>query len=536
MSSTQTRMERSTPRWLTVTVAALGLWLSGCPELGAECSEGLTSCFGQCVDLTSTAANCGACGIICGRGQVCAEGSCRCQEGATACAGQCTVTSSDPNNCGACGIACGQGRVCESGQCKVSCSQGLTRCGDSCVDLTKDTGHCGTCETACADAKSCHSGVCTYDVVAACFNTGQVVGLQAGSDLKGPNRAIGEHPQSLAPMQDVLLVLDTAKKLREARLVDYATLPAAAATDDAPNQVIVEDPYVYVLNSSSNTLLVLQRKNAPATLTEGTRFPQGLGLEPVARVDFGASTNPFGMARLGTDLWVTLYGNFFGDLSAGGKVARVNLANPLQPELTTPHVQLPTGDALQPFPGSSPLPTPSGIVAHRGFLYVALNNLDPNTYGPGGPGLVARIHPQTREVTYLPLGEGCLNAGWLAPVGDKLVVSCAGKATYDASFNLVAVEQTSLVLLDEQDAVVSTWVLACPEASTSCALPSAGRFAVVGNRIYLGDNNAGRIFVVDVTGTALTEVRGLSGQKQPPIPACQRESGFSLVGDVVAIP
>lgn len=523
-------------RTLTVTVVALSLWLSGCPESGAECSEGLTLCSGQCEDLTSSTANCGACGNACGSGQVCSEGACRCQEGATLCAGQCTVTATDANNCGACGISCGQGRVCESGQCKVNCSQGLTRCGDSCVDLAKDAGHCGTCETACTDAKSCHSGVCTYDVVAACFNTGQVVGLQAGSDLKGPNRAIGDHPQSVAPMQDVLLVLDTAKKLREARLVDYVTLPKAADTDDAPNQVLVEDPYVYVLNSSSNTLLVLQRKTAPGPLTEGTRFPQGLGLEPVARVDFGASSNPFAMARLGTDLWVTLYGNFFGDLSAGGKVARVNLANPAQPELTSPLVQLPSGDALQPFPDRSPVPTPSGIVAHRGFLYVALNNLDPNTYGPGGPGLVAKIDPQTREVKYLSLGDGCLNAGWLASVGNKLVVSCAGEATYDASFNLVAVKKSSLVLLDEQDAAVSTWALECPESSTSCALPSAGRFAVVGNRIYLGDNNAGRIFVVDVTGNTLTEVRGLSGQKQPPILACQRESGFSLVGDVVAIP
>ncbi|HYH95961.1 MXAN_6577-like cysteine-rich protein [Hyalangium sp.] len=536
MSSTQTRLERSAPTGVTVMVAALGLFLGGCPELGAECGEGLTTCFGQCVDISSTSANCGACGVVCGRGQVCAEGTCRCQEGSSVCAGQCAITASDPNNCGACGIICGQGRVCESGQCKVSCSQEFTRCGDRCVDLKKDSGHCGACEAACGDAKSCHSGVCTYDVVAACFNTGQVVGIQAGSDLKGPNRPLGEHPLSAAPMQDVLLVLDTAKKVREARLVDYAALPGEAATDEAPNQVLVDDPYVYVLNSSSNTLLVLQRKKEPGTLTEGTRFPQGLGLEPVAKVEFGASTNPFGMVKVGTDLWVTLYGNFFGDLSAGGKLARVNLANPSQPQLATPHIELPSGDALLPFPGSNPIPTPSGIVAQRGYLYTALNNLDPNTFSPGGPGLLARIHPQTREVKYFSLGEGCLNAGWLAPVGNRLVVSCAGKSTYDASFNLVGVEKTALVLVDEQDAVVSTWTLACPEASTSCALPSAGRFAVVGTRVYLGDNNAGRIFVVDVTSTGLTEVRGLDPQKQPPIPACQRESGFSLVGDVIAIP
>jgi Stigma-specific protein, Stig1 len=538
MSSRQTRHEQTAPRWLVVMVAALGLTLGGCPEQGAECGEGLTDCFGRCVDLSSTTTACGSCSILCGQGQVCVEGGCLCQEGTTKCAGACVFTASDPLNCGACGALCGQGRVCESGECKVSCSQSLTRCGDSCVDLTKDPAHCGTCETACGDAKSCHAGLCTYDVVAACFNTGQVVGIQAGTDLKGPNRAVGERPQSVAGMQDVLLVLDAAKKLRQARLTDYVTPPGVPAIDtgDAPNQVLVEDPYVYVLNSTSNTLLVFQRKAEPGPFTEGTRFPQGLGLQPVASVDFGANTNPFAMAKLGTDLWVTLYGNLGGDVSAGGKVARVSVANPLQPQLSTPYLQLPTGEALHPFQGSSPIPSPAGIVAHRGRLYAVLNSIDPNTYGPGGPGLVARIDVQTREVTYLPLGDDCLNPGWLAPVGNRLLVSCAGEATYDASFNLVAVKKTSMVLLDEQDAVVSTQLLQCPEANTSCALPSAGRFAVVGTRAYVGDNNAGRIFVYDVTGSGLVEVRGLTPAKQPPIPACQSQAGFSLVGDVVAIP
>jgi hypothetical protein len=537
MSSRQMKTEHAAPRWLLCVVAALGLGLSGCPQLGSECGEGLTTCVGQCVDLSSTTSHCGACGHICGQGQVCSEGACLCQEGAKVCAGACAAVASDPNNCGTCGIVCGQGRVCESGLCQLNCSQGFTRCGDSCVDLTKDTNHCGSCETACGDAKSCHAGVCTYDVVAACFNTGQVVGLQAGTDLKGPNRSIGERPQSVARMQDVLVVLDAAKKLRSARLVDYAALPGAPATDDAPNQLIVEDPYVYVLNSTSNTLVVYQRKTAPGSLTEGTRFAQGLGLEAVATVDFGANTSPFGMVRLGSDLWVTLYGNLGGDVSAGGKVARVSLSNPLQPQLSKPYLQLPGGEALQPFQGSSPIPSPSGIVAHRGKLYVALNSIDPNTFSPGGPGLVARIDPQSLQVTYLPLGDTCLNPGWLASAGTKLLVSCSGEASYDSSFNLVAVKKTSLVLLDEQDAVVAARPIECPQSGGStCALPSAGRFAVVGSRVYVGDNNAGRIFVFEVNGSALTEVRGLSPSKPAPIPACQREAGFSLVGDVVAIP
>jgi hypothetical protein len=443
-------------------MVALGLLLSGCPEEGVKCGEGLSVCGSTCVDLASTADNCGACGATCGAGQQCVEGACR----------------------------------------------------------------------------ACTAGVCDYDVVATCFNTGQVVALQADSGIKGPNIPLGDRPFTAAPMQDVLLVADAAKKLREARLADFATLPDAPATGDAPNQVLVEDPYAYVINSASNTLLVLERKAAPVTVTEGTRFPQGLQLEPVASVDFGANTNPFAAVRLGSELWVTLYGNLGGDVSAGGKVARVNLANPRQPELRTQQsVQLASGEPLQPFPGSNPVPTPAGIVAHRGQIYVALNNLDPNTYAPGGPGMVVRINPADLHATYISLGESCLNAGWLASVGNKLVASCSGKATYDANFNLVAVEGSALALLDEKDAVVDTYPIQCPELSGStCALPSAGRFAVVGNRIVLGDNNAGRVFVVEVAGSELVGMRTLEPQKPQPILACPRESGFSLVGDVVALP
>jgi hypothetical protein len=445
---------------LAATMVALGFLLSGCPEEGVKCGEGLTVCGSTCVDLSSTADHCGACGATCGEGQMCVEGACR----------------------------------------------------------------------------ACTAGVCTYDVVATCFNTGQVVALQADSGVKGPNIQVGDRPLTAAPMQDVLLVVDAAKKLREARIADFATLPEAPATGDAPNQVLVDDPYAYVINSASNTLLVLERKAEPGTLTGGTHFPQGLQLEPVASVGFGANTNPFAAARLGSELWVTLYGNLGGDVTAGARVARVNVANPRQPELLS-HVLLAYGEPLQPFPGSYPAPTPAGIVAHRGQIYVALNNLDPNTYAPGGPGMVVRISPDGVYSTYLSLGERCLNAGWIAPVGNKLVVSCAGRATYDANYNLVAVEKSALALLDEQDAVVDLYPIECPAASGStCALPSAGRFAVVGNQILLGDNNAGRIFIVEVSGSKLIGRRTLEPERPQPILACPRESGFSLISDVVALP
>ncbi|ADO75149.1 MXAN_6577-like cysteine-rich protein [Stigmatella aurantiaca] len=521
---------RPSPR-LLMAVAALALVLAGCPEKGVECGDGLSLCGSECVDLTSEASHCGACGVTCGSAGVCAASACQCGPGATPCGGQCVLTASDAEHCGGCGVACAEGQVCEAGQCQAACSLATsTRCGNGCVDLQTDPYHCGSCDTSCGGVKSCRAGVCTYDVVAACFNSGQVVGLQAGTDLKGPNAAIGERPQTVTRMQDVLLVLDAAKRVREARLSDYGTLAEAPETGNAPNQLLVDEPYVYVINSTSNTLLVLRRRAEPTTPSrEGTRFPNGLGLEPVASVDFGANTNPFAMAKLGTDLWVALYGNLSGDVSAGGKVARVSVANPLAPVLDPSPVVLPSA----PFPGGAAAPTPTGIVVHQGNLYTALNNLDPETYRAGGPGSLAKVNPQTRQVSLVPLGEGCLNAGWLAPMGEQLLVSCGGEALYDIHYNLVAVDKTGLVLLDARDQVSSTYPLACPPGATDCPLSSAGRFAVVGNRIYLGDNNAGRIFVIEAVGNQLIERRGPGSHSS--ILACP-SNGFSLVGDVVALP
>jgi hypothetical protein len=540
--SRQSLTEHPAPRqWWAMVVAALGLVLAGCPTQGVDCGESLSVCGGTCVDTSSDDRHCGACGTACTQAEVCVEGSCQCQQGATLCGGQCSLTASDPANCGGCagqgGQVCATGEVCEEGRCKAACDFATsTRCGDACVNLQTDANNCGACGQACGNAKSCHAGVCSYDIVAACFNTGQVVGIQAGADIKGPNVPLGDRPQSMARLQDVLLVLDAATKLRQARLTDYVTLPQEVSTGSAPNQVLVNDPFVYVLNSTSNTLLTFVRKTEPrAQPVDGTRFPAGLGLEAASSLDFGANTNPFAMARLGDQLWVTLYGNLLGDTSAGGKVAQVSLANPLKPAVVST-VELPTGSALQPFPGANPIPAPAGLIAHRGSIYVSLNNLDPNTFNPGGPGLLAKINPGTRQVSTVALGTGCLNAGWLAPVGNRLLVSCAGQATYDSNFNLVAVEKTGLVLLDEQDAVVATYPLACPAGSgADCPLPSAGRFSVVGNRAYLADNNAGRVFVVEVSGDQLIERRGLGTGAQPPILACPAQ-GFSLVGDILAIP
>jgi hypothetical protein len=394
------------------------------------------------------------------------------------------------------------------------------------VDVATDAFHCGACGSACADVRSCHGGTCAYDLVAACFNTRQVVGIQAGSDALGPGTAVGVYPQSVARMQEVLLVLDAAERLRQVRLASQEVLPAQNVTSLVPNQLVVRDPYVLIVNSGSNSLQVLRRDAGP-------RPTEGLVLTDVASVNFGPNTNPYALAELGSEVFVTLYGNLQGNPAAGGRVARVSLADPVAPSITDVLV-LPSGEDLRPFPGRETLPTPTGITALQGRLYVTLNNLDPRDYSAGGPGLLARIHPETRGVDLFDLGADCLNPGWVAPVGERLVVSCGGRPRYDASFNLLGIESTGLVLVGADGRVLDSLVLRCPQ-DTSCALPSAGRFAVVGSRVYVGDVNAGRIFVVEVVGEMLVARRGLD-TVEPPLLACPRSNGPSLVGDVVALP
>ncbi len=49
-----------------------------CADGGCDGPDGLASCAGRCVDATSDEANCGGCGIMCDRDEVCAESECVC--------------------------------------------------------------------------------------------------------------------------------------------------------------------------------------------------------------------------------------------------------------------------------------------------------------------------------------------------------------------------------------------------------------------------------------------------------------------------
>jgi hypothetical protein len=512
----------------------LAVVLVGCPDTGIVCREGTNRCGTGCADYTSDRRNCGGCGQACAVGQVCEASSCVCQAGTSLCDGRCVVLATDPANCGACGTSCAQGQVCERAQCKSACTAGVSlRCGDSCVDATTDVANCGGCGNACQAGQQCVAGACTSDVVVACFSSGQVAGLSASSLQRTPLASLGTAPAALASMQGVLLAADGLdRRLTQADVPPGALwrqLPARAiATGAVPNQLLVDGDVVYVVNAESGTLQVVRRGPPDGDA--------GLPLSTVQELVLGANTFPQGLVKAGTSVWIPLYGGFGAAAAdAGQRLLEVDVSTPASPRVVN-EVSL-AGLDLKPFDGGAPVARPWAITARGGALYLALNNLDPDTYQPAGPGLVAKVDPSTRAVQTIDLGaDACLNPQWLAPFGDGLAVSCGGRAQYSgAAFVLTAVERAGVVVLDAQDRCVATWAPtppSCPDAG-ACPLFLPGRFGVKGSRLFLADQNAGRLTVLELTDGGLVERRGPAMNDALSVCPPNATSGVANVSDVL---
>jgi hypothetical protein len=540
------RLTRSTLAF--AAAAALGLAagavFSGCPATGITCNAGLSPCGTGCADFQNDNFNCGACGSSCQQTQVCVGGACKCQTGALTCGPKCVIPTTDPNNCGGCGIACLASQVCQNGHCTGSCGLDAgTLCNGGCANLLNDPNNCGRCGQACAQGMGCHVGVCTYDLIAACITAGEVVGLQAGSDVLGPVTPLGTAPFALATMDGTVLSADqTDMKLYEARLSDLSKLPESPAVGSSPNFVMPDEPYVYVINSQDNTLQVLQRNGPDAGPGDS-----GLGLVTIQEINLGADTSPEWGAKVGTSLWIPTYAAFGAPVDAGQKVLQVDLTPlPGGPPQVVSTIDLSTLP-LHPFDGGTAIARPIGAVAHNGLVYVALNNLDGN-YSAAGPGTLARIDPVAKTATALSLGASCLNATDVLADTNNLYVLCGGNAILDASFNVIGNVYAGVALVnapvDAGETVASVWNVSCPSAApdagadAGCPVVFPVSVAQVGSRLYVGDAQAGRIFSVDVVGNQLVERRGYGNGSAPPLNACPFVSkhSFTNVGSLVAPP
>jgi hypothetical protein len=317
-------------------------------------------------------------------------------------------------------------------------------------------------------------------------------------------------------MQGILLAADGLdRRLRQMRLQDFNVLAPFDPLGSSPNHVFVDGSYVYVVNSVGNTLQVLRRAGDDAGLQFS--IPDG------GQLSFGSNTSPQSIAKLGNNLYIPLWGT--------GEIAVVDVSNPDSPTLRPPpFISLGALD-LRFDAGAPTLPRPVGIAAYQGSIYVALSNLD-SSFNPGGPGMLAQVPTDAGAVSAVYLPTACLNTYWLVAAGDTLYVSCSGRATRDSTFHLTAIDSSGVVAITA-DGGMSVWNGSC-DGGCFGAVP--GRFAVLGDRLYLGDQ-LGRIFVLQNVNGGLVERRGNNGTGGLPISACQTAaSGFANVIDVIPIP
>lgn len=513
--------------------------LSACPPTGVVCKPGTVPCGTGCIDPSSDRRNCGACGTACFAGQDCNGGACACRAGTVACGSDCAVLDYDAKNCGRCGNQCAVGQVCEQGVCQASCSLNLTRCGASCLDTQTDEANCGACGTVCAQGQQCVGGVCDYAALAACYWSGQVVGFDPASGVKGPLSDLGSNPSTLARLGSSVLVADQTDRLLYSAAPttsgSYALSKYASPTGAVANQVLVDRPYVYVANAGSGTVLVLQEGLDAGVQTLDAGADGTLVLGALTEVQLGMNTFPQGVVKVGSTLWVPLYGGYGdGPADAGQELAKIDVTNPAMPTLAG-RVSLKSLD-LKPFDGGTPAPRPWAITAKGTDVYVALNNLNATTYVPEGPGLVAKVDTTTDQVSAVyDLGASeCLNPQWLGFVGATLVVSCGGQIQYSPTFAVDSVVAAGVVALDSSGAVLSGRFNASGTADVDAGfLPMMpGRFAVANGQVVVTDQNGGRVVILNVSDAGVSEVRGIANALSmcPVSPV----TGVANVADVVA--
>jgi len=65
------------------------------------------------------------------------------------------------------------------------------------------------------------------------------------------------------------------------------------------------------------------------------------------------------------------------------------------------------------------------------------------------------------------------------------------------------VDRTAVVRLDGNDQRVAAWT---PSTDAGVVPPAVGKMALLGgSRVYVSDQNAGRVYVVDVSGSSIVE-------------------------------
>jgi hypothetical protein len=139
-----------------------------CPAGYADCNQNPGD--GCETNLATSHDHCGSCTAACGATEVCSQGQCAvtCANGLTTCNGSCVDVSTDWQNCGSClhlcSIPVGGVATCQNAACGVACNAGYNACGSSTTCTPDSPTSCGPTCMACPSTfdgtATCSAGHC----------------------------------------------------------------------------------------------------------------------------------------------------------------------------------------------------------------------------------------------------------------------------------------------------------------------------------------------------------------------------------------
>ena len=104
---------------------------------------------------------------------------------------------------------------------------------------------------------------------------------------------------------------------------------------------------------------------------------------------------------------------------------------------------------------------------------------------------------------------------------------------------MIATDHAGVLMLDTVTGARAMWNPQCAAGGDGGCRPILlSRLAVRDNRVYLGDQNGGRIFVADIQADGgLTERRGYArGSDGGTGSGVRRDGSFSSVADILSLP
>lgn len=427
------------------------------------------------------------------------------------------------------------------------CEQPLADCGGSCTAVETDPANCGGCGFACAEnetcrASSCHpcppEGCSAGSVFATCFNSGELVGLD--DQLVPVSRAlVGAGPQALARSGARLLAadaLDNALYRFAPQAAPLAKEPGSDRLGHAANQVVVREGRAYVVNSTDNTVQVLDlSRAAPAAEQPDTsRTVDEIPTKPLEAAS-AANTSPSFAAFAADKLYVTLVGtcDAAGDL-AGNRILELDVAQ--VPGAITRELVFRAEDFEKDEGVAANSPRPSGIATRGSTLYVAVGNLNPSCVGSAGPGYLAIVDTSAAKLAArtIKLPATCRNPAAVLATAERIYVTCPGSYGWGAS------PDEALLVLDAatEQVLSATRFPRCPtveDGPEACRTAVPGRMTLHGERLLIADSNAGRLLVTDLDGNVPT---GLEKGVNLCAPICYGENNtgcYQYTSDVLSL-